>query len=316
MNILIVHNKTKKHATLAQLLSFLHQTAIKFDLLETINLYDAMTKLKSIQDFGYDLLIAAGGDGTVLSVINGLQQINRLAVPILILPIGTANDFAHEMNIYTQHDTMRALSNKNLQRVDLIACTFYDSDGVKKRLYANSSAGIGFLSTIFARQHQFTVKILKKCFGGFAYALLSFFMLGWAKGYSANIQINNEDVLQSRIQMLLIRKTQITGPVSLVPFAKPNSGFLDTVLFYHANFFIRFKTALMMLLQKSLKTNEKVRYFGAATVPETLVVAPSKISITAEQPIPVDLNGEFVGYSPCEFEVQPLAATFFWNPTD
>src|SRR6266700_7324988 len=42
-----------------------------------------------------DLLIAAGGDGTVNEVVHGLMNLSRVARPVLgVVPLGTANDFA------------------------------------------------------------------------------------------------------------------------------------------------------------------------------------------------------------------------------
>lgn len=313
MNILIVYNQSKNVADLTHFLNLLKQQSFTFDLLETTNLYAGISKIKCIEPFNYDCVVAAGGDGTVLSVINGLQQINRLNVPILILPIGTANDFAHELNIDRPLDALRALEHAQKKLVDLIACQFTDSNGNENKLYANSSAGVGFLSAIFSQQEKKIVQITKQWFGGFSYALLSFVMLGRAKGYHARIQINNLN-LHSHIQMLLIRKTKITGPVSLIPFASPQSGWLDSVLFYHANMFNRFRIALSMILVKSIRGSTTVKYFGTDEQSESALTQPTKITVKSEQSIPVDLNGEFVGYSPCEFEIKPAAAVFFCNP--
>jgi len=42
-----------------------------------------------------DLLIAAGGDGTLNEVVHGLMDLSKAARPVLgIVPLGTANDFA------------------------------------------------------------------------------------------------------------------------------------------------------------------------------------------------------------------------------
>src|ERR1700752_2568679 len=42
-----------------------------------------------------DLLIAAGGDGTLNEVVHGLMDLSGTARPVLgLVPLGTANDFA------------------------------------------------------------------------------------------------------------------------------------------------------------------------------------------------------------------------------
>ena len=50
---------------------------------------------------GYDAVIAAGGDGTISEVVNGLIQANPAAptVPFGIVPIGSANDFSKMVDL-------------------------------------------------------------------------------------------------------------------------------------------------------------------------------------------------------------------------
>src|SRR5437868_15450700 len=56
-----------------------------------------------------DLLIAAGGDGTLNEVLHGLMALSIVARPVLgIVPLGTANDFATGCGI--PHDTGEALA--------------------------------------------------------------------------------------------------------------------------------------------------------------------------------------------------------------
>ena len=44
-------------------------------------------------DETYDHILAAGGDGTINQVVN-LMKSNNLDLPLAVLPVGTANDFA------------------------------------------------------------------------------------------------------------------------------------------------------------------------------------------------------------------------------
>ena len=48
-------------------------------------------------DDGFDLVVAAGGDGTVHEVANGILASPRRDVVFGIIPIGSANDFAHSL---------------------------------------------------------------------------------------------------------------------------------------------------------------------------------------------------------------------------
>ena len=52
---------------------------------------------------GYELVIAAGGDGTVHEVLNGLMEFPAEKRPRLgVVPLGSGNDFAHAVGIKTE----------------------------------------------------------------------------------------------------------------------------------------------------------------------------------------------------------------------
>ena len=53
-------------------------------------------------DEGYDLVVAAGGDGTVHEVVNGLMRGDKAALPLGIIPIGSGNDLAFGLGIHEE----------------------------------------------------------------------------------------------------------------------------------------------------------------------------------------------------------------------
>lgn len=67
---------------------------------------------------GYDLVIAAGGDGTINQVINGLGGAD---IPLGIIPLGTGNVLAHELGIPTKDiaRALRVIQHRRIRRVDL-----------------------------------------------------------------------------------------------------------------------------------------------------------------------------------------------------
>ena len=68
----------------------------------------------------YDLVVAAGGDGTINEVVNGLT-----GVPLGILPLGTVNVFAKELGIPARlAAAWRVLETGRVRRVDLGCAEF------------------------------------------------------------------------------------------------------------------------------------------------------------------------------------------------
>ncbi len=54
---------------------------------------------QSATDRGYAYVVAAGGDGTVHAVANGILKAGRTDVTFVVLPLGSANDYAHSVRL-------------------------------------------------------------------------------------------------------------------------------------------------------------------------------------------------------------------------
>lgn len=106
---------------------------------------------------GYRTLIAGGGDGTLREVAEAMA-LARSDASLVLLPLGTANDFARAAGIPQEPDRALALLDAEPQAIDL-----GDANG---HLFLNMATG-GFGSKITAN----TSEDLKKVLGGAAYFL-------------------------------------------------------------------------------------------------------------------------------------------------
>ena len=90
------------------------KSAIKTDILDIIVTfseagYDVTTyptsgpedaERKVIEDgVSYDLIVCAGGDGTLENTVCGYMQMGEKKVPIGYIPVGTTNDFARSVGL-------------------------------------------------------------------------------------------------------------------------------------------------------------------------------------------------------------------------
>ena len=92
---------------------------------------------QAVED-GFNLVLAAGGDGTVHEVANGILASPRRDVVFGIIPIGSANDFAHSL----RHQFGTPTAADETQPLDLMALA---GKSVTKRLLP---VGIGLLVLI------------------------------------------------------------------------------------------------------------------------------------------------------------------------
>lgn len=97
----------------------------------------------------YELLIAAGGDGTIHQVVNGMLSTNLSIdqLPMLsILPVGSGNDFARTVNIMLDPVALRKrLTELSSRMIDVGLVHFQkQNDEIASAYFINvASAGMG-----------------------------------------------------------------------------------------------------------------------------------------------------------------------------
>jgi len=70
------------------------------DLVLTNQAGQATELARDAIDRGYELVIAAGGDGTVHEIVNGLMVDGISQARLGLIPIGSGNDFAYGLGLY------------------------------------------------------------------------------------------------------------------------------------------------------------------------------------------------------------------------
>jgi diacylglycerol kinase (ATP) len=105
-NALLIHNPNAgnggkgRRTMLDEARRIFAASGIQTELAETTKAGDATEMAQRANDEGRQLVIACGGDGTVNEVVNGLAgQKNGHRVPLALLPGGTANILAKELNL-------------------------------------------------------------------------------------------------------------------------------------------------------------------------------------------------------------------------
>jgi diacylglycerol kinase (ATP) len=100
--LLIIFNPAagwRRRQRLAPVLTQLRQHGCEFALRETQAPGDAEHFAATVDPDAFDVVVAAGGDGTVNETINGLA---RSGLPLAVIPLGTANVLAAEMGLRTE----------------------------------------------------------------------------------------------------------------------------------------------------------------------------------------------------------------------
>ena len=112
----VVHGARADRPDLRQMVSWVRQRGHAVELLLTWERGDAEALSALAADRGTDVVIACGGDGTLNEVVNGLDGRD---VPLGVVPLGTANDFARQTGIPEDADhAMDVILRRKPVRID------------------------------------------------------------------------------------------------------------------------------------------------------------------------------------------------------
>ena len=122
---------------------------------------------------GVDVIVAGGGDGTVNEVVNGILNANaKPEIPMGVMPIGSANDFARGCGIPHKKMTaaLRLAATGKSHTIDVGRMTYREAKKPQESTYFVNSAVIGFGAEVTFQ----TPESLKKVIHGAAYGITGF----------------------------------------------------------------------------------------------------------------------------------------------
>jgi diacylglycerol kinase (ATP) len=116
-------NRWKAKEQWADAETALRSAGIKFEVSATEGRNHGIELTVAAVKAGFSPIIAAGGDGTIGEVINGLYQVQgeETLGPLGILPLGTANDLVHNIKLPMDiGEAVKVIARKKTRLMDLI----------------------------------------------------------------------------------------------------------------------------------------------------------------------------------------------------
>ncbi|MCY7323393.1 MAG: diacylglycerol kinase family lipid kinase [Phormidesmis sp. CAN_BIN36] len=227
---------------------------------------------------GYAVVVAAGGDGTVNEVVNGLVGTQTA---LAVLPIGTVNIWAREMGL--PMDLQRsaiAFLQARLKQIDV---------GQAGERYFLLMAGVGFDAAVTAKIRSSE----KKRLGAIAYLIQALQLAQQFKGLRADIRIDGKRI-RGRILMVVIGNSQLYGGVvKLTAHAVLNDGLLDVCVIKGRNMWTA-PLRLLSILLRQYDRDTQVNYYRAR-----------QVQVLGQKVLPVQVDGDYLGVTPMTFQVVP-----------
>ncbi len=237
----------------------------------------------------YELVVAAGGDGTLNEVITGIAE-HAENIRVGLVPLGTGNDFARMLDLPDSiAGCVDVLNQGRVRPIDLVRVT---SDQV--RYFVNVSAG-GFSGTV---GEKLTAEI-KKNWGPLAYLRCAAEALPELRAYRTQIVLDDTTVLELDLYNVIVANGRyVAGGTPVAPEARIDDGLLDIVLVPEGSAGNIAIVAAQMIIGKHLASDAIV--FRRA----------AKVSVHSTPGMWFNLDGELVGNDPAVFEVMPRALQF------
>lgn len=231
---------------------------------------------------GYDLVIAAGGDGTLNEVVSGLSQHdNRPALGIL--PLGTTNDFARAHGIPRNWAAACDLIiRRHAVPVDV---------GMAGDKYFINIAGGGSLTEL---TYEVPSK-LKTMVGQLAYYMKGLEKITSLRPVRMRIRANGAEEIDEELMLFLIaNSSSVAGFDRLAPDASTNDGVFDVIALRKCNIAEFIRLATMVMRGESVKHDPHFIYFQS-----------DSIEVESDSRVQLNLDGEFGGTLPCRFTILP-----------
>ena len=177
--------------------------------------------------YGYDTIVAAGGDGTVNETVNGILKSGAKNVRMGVIPIGRGNDFAWMAGIPgNQKKAVRLIASGNAKRIDAGLCKDTEHpDG----MYFVNGAGFGFEPMV-----NFKAMEYKHINGMLSYAIAFLSILAHPpKPYSVMLTIDGESRRLETQQISVSNGRRMGSAFIMAPLAEIDDSYFDVMYTTH-----------------------------------------------------------------------------------
>lgn len=273
--------------TLEEIKEVLRQYQILADFVPTKYEGHATILAKKSIEEGYRMVIAAGGDGTIGEVANGLIGSD---VTLGILPLGTFMNISRMLSVPSDLEKAVALIKiGRTRKIDVGMVVRIGGEKLSEPHYFLENAGLGMEAQLhedFYRVEHYGIKEIFKIFG----TVFDFY------GHKARIELDNKTVIETRAPAITISNGPFTGAaLPIAPKARLNDHRL-TVSIYKMGKWGLIRHFLDLMRWKTKGIYSRVDTYKA-----------KKVKIVTKVPRLVHADARLFDTTPVEFRIFPNA---------
>lgn len=252
---------------------------------------------------GFDLIIGVGGDGTLNEIVNGFFKHNsgnavNDDASVGIIPSGTGSDFVRFLKIPRDFNrSVETIKHGETRKIDVGKITYQGAgpNGEDTGTYFINIADFG-MGAEAAKKLADTPPNKR---GALFYYKVLLSTLRTYHAKKVNITLDDNELIQGRFMNGAIANGRIFGGgMKIAPKAEPDDGLFDLVLVKDMK---RLETIL----------NTPILYTGGILKhPKVIHRQAKKITVTADEKLPIEYDGEPGHTLPATFEIMEKRLNF------
>ena len=242
---------------------------------------DATSAASQAVDRKVDLIIAAGGDGTLHEVINGMaEKENR--PPLGIIPAGTTNDFARAIGLPLKNILGACRSVVGGKPIPV------DIGKINQRYFINIAGG-GALTDL---TYEVPSK-LKTVIGQLAYYVKGIEKLPFIRPSWVRIEADGKIIDEEIMLFLIANSNSVGGLEKLAPYANLSDGKFDCIILRKTTLTDFLRIASYVIKGDHIKD------------PHVIYFQTKQLRAVSKTKVMLNLDGELGGELPMKFSVLP-----------
>jgi len=261
---------------------YLQELGLTTRILNSASQGDVETKLKAALADKPQVVIAAGGDGTVHEAVNGWLKAGGGA-PLGVIPVGTGNDFAKMLA--PSNDWREAcwrIARGQTRQVDMGRCNDY---------YFANGLGIGFDAQVALEANRIHWLRGNAVYG---IALAKILILKHSRP-RVRVRYEGGEPFETDITLLTINNGRVEGGAFVMaPDAEIDDGLFDVVVARGMG-----RLGILGLLPQVLKGQHMSH-------PKVMKFRTSRLTVESDEPLPVHADGELHYTGPTKLDIEVL----------
>jgi YegS/Rv2252/BmrU family lipid kinase len=275
----------------------LRAAGVPLSVVRTEHPHDGEAIARQAVQRGQRRLIAAGGDGSVNDVLNGIMNagvVDTREITLAVAPTGTGNDWARSLGIGRRPAEITAAVVAGRTMLHDVGIVDYPGAAGRRRWYINV-AGAGYDADMTARVPRPIPSAL---------TYLRVAISGLVRYRAPRFTVNADGTcFEGRMLLVFAANARYCGNrMHIAPPARMDDGLLDVVMVRDLGL-LAVLPKLVKLYRGTILDDPAVRHLRAA-----------RVSIDADPPAEVQADGQMSGRTPAEFSLRPRALRVVVRP--